>query len=177
MRKTLLIASFTLLALIAGLGTWGALLPREHQATSRITVPVPPESVYNVMRDFAALPTWWHDVESMAPVAGTDGYERWRQTASGFSMTLILSEEDPPRRLVTVIDTTGGASFGGRWIHDVTLAPGGGATVTITEDGWVSNPFFRVMRKLGGPHATLDAYLTALGARFGGTVTPAHLAP
>ena len=51
----------------------------------------------------------------------------------------------------------------------------GGTRVTVTEAGWIANPFFRVMAQLGGFHGTIDGYLTALGARFGEAVTPEHV--
>ncbi len=177
MRRILTYAALLILALIAGLGAWGAILPREHTVRGRITLAAPPESVYNVMRDIRALPTWWHEVQSVEEVSGTDGFERWKETTDGMAFTLIINTEEPPLRFTTRIDTTGSPGFGGMWTHEVALAPGGGTTVTITEEGWVGNPFFRVIMKLGGPYRTLDSYLVALGGRFGETVTPAHITP
>ena len=92
-------------------------------------------------------------------------------------MTLIVSQETPNEELVTTIDTAGGPPFGGTWTYRTTLAPGGGTALTITEEGTVSNPYYRVMMRLGGTHATLDSYLVALGKRFGKDVHPAHLIP
>jgi uncharacterized protein YndB with AHSA1/START domain len=177
MRRTLIAIALSLLALIAGLGAWGATLPREHTVRAQIALAVPPESVYTVMRDIGALPAWWHDVEKVEAVTGTDGYERWKETSDGMAFTLIINTEEPPLRFTTRIDTTGNPGFGGMWTHEVALASGGGTTVTITEEGWVANPYFRVMMKLGGPTRTIDSYLTALGSRFGASVTPAHLTP
>src|SRR5262245_61607714 len=117
MKKILLATALVVLALIALLGIWGLALPREHSVASRITVPAPPDSVYAVMRDFAGLPAWWKDVESITPVRRNDDAERWTEKNNGFEMTIIVSEEEPPLRMVTVIDTTGGAAFGGWWTH------------------------------------------------------------
>ena len=177
MRRILIAIALVLLALIAGLGAWGATLPREHTVTGEVTLATPPESVYNVMRDIGALAAWWRDVEKVEAVTGADGFERWKETSDGMAFTLIVNTEDPPLNFTTRIDTTGSPGFGGTWTHAVALAPGGGTRVTITEAGWVSNPYFRVMLKLGGPYRTIDSYLTALGGRFGATVTPAHLTP
>ena len=177
MRRTLLILASILVALIGGLGLWGAVLPREHHATSRATITAPPESVYAVIRDIGRLPAWWKDAQSVISVPGTDGWERWQEDINGFVLTLIVSEEEPGVRLVTTIDTTGNDGFGGTWRYETTISQGGATTVTITEAGWVKNPFFRVMMKLGGTHTTLDSYLTALGAKFGKTVTPTHVVP
>lgn len=177
MKKTLIILAIALIACIAGLGLWGASLPRGHQATSRVVVAAPPESVYNVMRDFATTPTWWKDVKRIEAVPGTDGWERWRETSGGISFIVIIDQEEPPLRFRTRVDTTGHPPFGGTWTYQTAIASGGHTTVTITEDGTVDNPFFRVVSKLMGTHATLNSYLTALGVKFGQTVTPAHVTP
>lgn len=81
-------------------------------------------------------------------------------------MLLEVVEDDPPRRLVgRIVDT--GAPFGGSWTYQVTPVDGG-SRVSVTEDGWVSNPIFRFMaRFVFGYHSTLDSYLRALGRRFG----------
>lgn len=176
-RGLLIALALTLLALIGGLGIWGTTLPRDHATASRVTIAAPAESVYNVMRDFKALPTWWPAATAVELMPSTDGYEHWRETVDGFEMTIILREEEWPLRMVTEIDTTGGAAFGGTWTHEVRIVDSTTSEVTITEQGFVSNPYFRVMMKLGGEHATLDSYLTALATRFGGTATPAHVTP
>jgi hypothetical protein len=45
--------------------------------------------------------------------------------------------------------------------------------ITITERGEVYNPIFRFMsRYVFSHHATIDAYLTALGKKLGESVTP-----
>ncbi len=177
MRRTLIILAIALVALIGGLGLWGATLPREHQATSRITVAAPPESVYNVMRDIGMTASWWKDLTSVETVPSIDGWERWKETSGGMSFTLIVDQEEPPLRFTTRIDTTGHPPFGGTWTYEVAIAAGGHTTVTIREDGTVDNPFFRVATKLMGTHATLDSYLTALSVKFGQPATPAHVTP
>jgi uncharacterized protein YndB with AHSA1/START domain len=178
MRRILIAIPIVIVLLIGGLFAWGATLPREHRAGSRVTIAAPPESVYNVMRDQGALASWWSEVDTIFALPGTDGWERWREKMGGAEFTIIVTEEEPPLRFITVIDTAGGPLFAGRWVHEVTLAPGGGSTVTIREDGWVGNPFFRAMMVLGGGvDHTLDSYLTALGKRFGQDVTPGRVVP
>lgn len=175
MRRTLIYLALALIALIAGTGTWGLTLPREHRAASRITLTAPRDSVYAVMRDLGAQPTWWPANTKTEAVTGTDGWERWQETVDGFTMTYKVTEEEPPTSFITVMEAGPDAAFGGTWTFTLDLAPNNGSKVTVMEEGWVANPFFRVMMKLGGPHATLDSYLTALGAKFGQQVTPAHV--
>jgi hypothetical protein len=44
----------------------------------------------------------------------------------------------------------------------------------VTEEGWVANPFFRLMSKLGGQHGSIDGYLTALAKHFGEKLVVSH---
>lgn len=164
-----ILAGLVALAWIAG-----SLLPREHLAASRITLPQPPDSVWGVVRDLGALKGTWSDLaEARRSVDGT-GREVWDEKVSGFDMRLIVVEDTPPARLVTQIDSPPGAVFGGRWIYELTPT-GTGTAVTVTEDGWVGNPLFRLMSRLGGQHRSIDGYLTALGNHFGEQVKPEHL--
>ena len=62
--------------------------------------------------------------------------------------------------------------FGGSWEYLVT-SEGTGSRVQITERGEVYNPVFRfVSRFIMGHSATASAFLKALGAKFGGQVSP-----
>ena len=90
-------------------------------------------------------------------------------------MGLIVEEATPPRRMVTRIDAPPDAAFGGTWTYQ--LEPAGPETrLSITEDGYVSNPLFRVMMyAMGGVHRTADGYLRALGTKLGEPVQPVHV--
>jgi Polyketide cyclase / dehydrase and lipid transport len=151
----------------------GSLLPREHVATSRVTLSQPPDTVWAVVRDLGALKGTWSDLAEARRFVDSAGREVWDERVSGFEMRLIVEESTPPSRLVTRIDSAPDAVFGGRWVYEITPA-GGGTTVSVTEDGWVGNPLFRLMSKLGGQHKSLDGYLTALAKHFGETVPVQH---
>ncbi len=152
----------------------GAALPREHVATSAVTLRQPPESVWAVMRDLSATPRWWSQVASSTRVTDARGREVWHQVAGGFSLDLVVTEAAAPVRLVTTVDADADASFGGTWTYH--LAPvEGGTRILVTEAGWISNPLFRVIARVTGLHRTLDSYLTDLGGRFGEAVTPEHV--
>jgi uncharacterized protein YndB with AHSA1/START domain len=174
MRKWILRIAALLVAVVAGSVLAGALLPREHVATSAVRLRQAPESVWAVVRDLGGVPSWWAEIESSEPVADAVGHEAWRQRMSGFSMTLLITESTAPRRLVTAIDAPPDAAFGGTWTYELTPADGG-TRIAVTEAGWIGNPLYRVMAHLGGMHRSLDGYLVALGARFGERVTPEHV--
>jgi hypothetical protein len=69
-------------------------------------------------------------------------------------------------KLVTRIDDPS-QPFGGSWTLLVRPVAGG-TELTITEDGEVYNPIFRVMSKLFfSPYSTIDTYQADLRRRLG----------
>lgn len=154
----------------------GLVLPREHVAAVSIVLRQAPESVWTVVRDLGAMPQWWPGLRSSERVTGPDGRERWRQVSGGGAMTIVVEAEQPPRRLVSRIESPPGAPFGGAWIYEI--APeGDGSRVTVTEQGWVANPLFRFLsRFVFGHYRTLESYQRALGRRFNQEVTPVRRA-
>ncbi len=79
-----------------------------------------------------------------------------------------------PARLVTRIADER-LPYGGTWTYEVE-EDAGGSRVTITEDGEIYNPIFRVVSRFFlGYHATQRSYLRALGAKFGETVEPVRV--
>jgi hypothetical protein len=162
--------------LVIGIATGvGLMLPRSHVATSGITVGQPPDSVWAVIRDLSMIPSWWKDVTGSVRLPDAEGRERWRQDTRMGPMTLEITESRPPQRMVTRIVTAPGADYGGTWTYQIT-AMNGGSRLTITEEGWVANPFFRfVSYVFFGVHGTMDDCLEALGSRFGQRVRPEHI--
>jgi uncharacterized protein YndB with AHSA1/START domain len=153
----------------------GSTLPVAHVATRSITVPAPPESVYATITDFAAFPSWRTDVRRVEVHPG-DGPRRFTEESSNGSLTMQVEEADPPHRLVTRI-VGDDLPFGGAWAWSVT-PEGTGSRVTVTEHGEVYNAVFRFLSAyLMGHTATLDAYLGALGRKYGIEVTPVDAAP
>jgi hypothetical protein len=57
--------------------------------------------------------------------------------------------------------------FGGTWTYDIAPTEEG-ATLRITERGYVSDPFFRFMSKfVFGQTSTMESYLRSLAKKFG----------
>jgi hypothetical protein len=172
--KWILIIIGGLIALVALMALIGAFVPREHRATSAVSVHQPADSVWKVVRDLGGIPAWWPEVKESVRQPDQDGREVWRQKMSGFDVPLIVMESAPPRRLVMKIDASAGAAFGGTWTYELT--PDSGVTrISVTEAGWIGNPIFRFLsRFVFGYYGSLDGYLKALGKRFGETVQPTH---
>lgn len=172
--KIALIVVGALVVLIGAVFLIGLALPRSHRATSSVTLGKPPAEVWAVIRDLSALQGTWKDLKSARRLPDAGGREVWEQNAGGFPLRLVVEESSPPSRLVTRIDAAADANFGGTWTYQLEPA-GSGTRVTITEDGYVSNPLFRVMMGVMGVHRTADSYLRALGIKLGENVEPIHL--
>jgi len=114
----------------------GACLPRDHVASRTLTTRRPAEELWALVSNPA-----------------------FARDATGQDVPVETIESTPPRKLVTRIADPN-QPFGGTWTFVITPAPAG-ATLTITEAGWVSNVIFRfVSRFIIGHHATMDRYLT-----------------
>ena len=170
--KWVLIIVAALVALVALMAIVGLFVPRDHVAAASITLRQNPDSVWKVVRDLGGMNGWWAEVKSSVRTADKDGHERWEQSIGGFARAVVVEVDEPPRRLVTHIDSAPGASFGGGWTYEIVPIPEG-SRVTVTERGWISNPVFRFMsRFIFGYYGSIDKYLRALGRRFGEAPTP-----
>ena len=164
-----------LLAVVVGLGlivvVVGYLLPVKHEATVSTPIPAAPEAVWAALTDPVSYPKWRGDVTSVEMLPADSGHVAWREQGKNGAISYAIELAEPPRRLVTRI-TDKSLPFGGSWEYVVT-GDGVGSRVRITEHGEVYNPVFRfVSRFILGHTSTANAYLKALGARFGAAVTP-----
>jgi uncharacterized protein YndB with AHSA1/START domain len=163
-----------LAVLVIGVYLAGMSMPREHKAVSRIQLTASRDSVWAVLRNFGDYPKWHPDFKSSVKGERREGHEVWVQDVDGMTMSIEVLDIQPPSFLVTEIITDEKSAWGGVWTYEL-AANGSGTEVTITEEGWVKSPFFRVMMKLMGTHSTMDGVLKQLGAKFGEQVTPEHV--
>jgi uncharacterized protein YndB with AHSA1/START domain len=160
------VAGVVLLIVVAGM-----LLPKAHTARSHAIISAPPDAIWRALTEVEAFPSWRGDVSRVERLSTSTGRKTWREVGKHGTITFEEVAAEPPRRLVArIADPT--LPFGGSWTYDV--APEAtGTRVTITEDGVVRNPLFRFMsRFVFGHHATQEAYLRALGRKFGHDATP-----
>jgi hypothetical protein len=97
----------------------------------------------------------------------------WRETADWGEITFVRDEAVPPARIVSrIADESEG--FGGTWTYAIAASPNGdGSTLTITENGSVSNPLFRLMSKyVFGHYRSLETYARDIARRFRDTAEP-----
>ena len=160
------------IALLAGvIALIGSRLPRGHTASRSILLHKSPDEVYAIVRDFASAPNWRSDVKRIEVQTQPGQHFHFREEGKNGTVNFELAEDVPSRRMVTrILDTDLG--YSGKWTYIFT-PENGGARVTITEDGEVSNVLFRFMSHyVFGQTATMEDYLTSLAKHFGESATP-----
>lgn len=141
----------------------GMLLPQNHTATRTLRLKQAPDVVWKAITDFPAMTQWRIGLTKVERMPDRDGHEVWQETAGGYVIPLETIEMTAPRRLVRKVGP--GLAFGGKWTYEV--APDGdGSTLTITEDGEVYNPIFRVVGKFMDQSAEINKFQTALAKKF-----------
>jgi uncharacterized protein YndB with AHSA1/START domain len=169
MRRTLIIVG-GLAGLLAVAWLVGAMIPREHVATRMARYRQPPEAVWQAITEAEAMPSWRTGVAAVRLLPEDSGLPGWVETSDFGDMPLQVVEWRPPQRLRMRI-ASDELPFGGTWTYEITPAEGG-ATLRITEDGFVKPALFRLMaRFVFGYTATIEQYLKDLGKKFGEEVT------
>lgn len=168
--KLLLIIAGCLALVVILVAIIGAALPKGHVASRQAHYRQPVETVFRIISDFAAAPSWRPDVKRVELLPPRDGKPAYREWGKNGPMVMQVEELSPPHRLISrIVDQ---AAFGGTWTYE--LSPeAGGCRVAITERGEVYNPIFRFMgRFVFSQTATMEAYLIALGKKLGEQVVP-----
>ena len=125
-----------LVLLVVAVAAAGMMLPRNHRASRTLRLKRTPPDVWPVLL----------------------------QATQASDVPVDVLESQPPHRLVTRV-TEKETNFGGTWTIAIDPVPPSGSSVTITEDGWVANPIFRVVSRLViGHHATMDGMLKTVAA-------------
>jgi uncharacterized protein YndB with AHSA1/START domain len=138
----------------------GLTLPETHEQARSARLAAPPSKVYALITDVAQYPEWRTDV-SKVEILPDDG-EGLRFTEYSDERTdairYRIEEASPPSRLKIRVDDDS-LPFGGTWTY--LLQPfEDGTSVTITENGRIRNPLFRVVAKvLFSPTDAMDRYL------------------
>lgn len=153
----------------------GLLLPRDHTARMTIRLNAAPERVWALVSNIEDTPRWRADVERIEMQPDSGGAGRFVEHSSQGSIPFqVVSREAPARQVIRIVDAD--QPFGGTWTW--VLDPDGtGTRLTITEEGFIKNPLFRVMGALFfKPTATMDAYLRSLATELGESALPAEVA-
>lgn len=163
MRRALaaLGAALALVAILLYAG--GLFVDREHHASVAADLPAPPERVFDALVDVEAYPEW-RGIASVEIVSRDP--LRWREHTGDDPITFELVERIPSERLVTRIADPS-LPFGGTWTFALAPSHDGGTHLTITEDGWIDPPPFRLIAKYAlGYDATMRDHLAHLRAHL-----------
>jgi hypothetical protein len=151
----------------------GYSLPKAHSVSRSTTITMTPEGVFALLADVEGYPSWRRGVKSLQRHPDRDGRPSWTEEVSGMKIPLFFERMERPSLLVSRIADPN-LPFGGTWTYRIQPSSAGSA-VTITEDGEVYNPLFRLMsRFVFGHTATLDEFIKDLEARSAGPLTSAN---
>ena len=159
--KWLFVAFLVVAGVVLTVTAIGVLLPKGHVASRRVRLSASPETIWKLITDVEAFPTWRTDVEHVERLPDRAGRQVWVEEGSSGRITLAVDRMEPPR-LVVVRIADPDLPFGGTWTYEIAGA-GAATTLSITEHGEVYNPIFRfAARFVFGHDATIARYLDAL---------------
>ena len=165
--KWIWIAAAVIVVLVAVVLVIGWLMPVQHRASRQATIQATPESVWELITNVEAFPSWRSDVKTVERLPDRDGRPVWVEEGSNGRITFAVERAEAPRLLVIRIADPD-LPFGGTWTYEISPAASG-STLTITEDGEIYNPLFRVMaRFVFGYESTMAAYVAAADKRLAG---------
>ncbi len=169
--KWVLIVLGVIVGLMLLIGLVGMLIPKSHVASRKARFNQTPQTVWDAITDLQGQPSWRTGLSRVERLPDRDGNAIWRETSKRTGpLTMMVTTSDPPHRMVSQIVEN--KSFGGTGTYEITPTDSG-CELTITENGEIFNPIFRVFaRFVFGYTATMETYLKQLGAKFGEVVEP-----
>lgn len=160
------VAAGGLIVLLVLVAAVGALLPRGHSASLAAHYPVPPETLWGVLSDVRAYPSWRPRVRRVEVLPPEHGQLRWREHTRRGVVTLKAIVSEPPRRLVVRIADED-LPFGGSRIYEIAREPEG-SLLTVRETGEVYHPVVRFLSRIvWGRDARVRRLHAALRRRLG----------
>lgn len=171
MMRWVLIGVGILLGLAALVAAAGYAMPNTHVAQVEADYEAGLDSVYSVIADVESWPDWHPGVSRLTPLETDDDRPAWRITGPDGSMTIAITEQEPPQRLTTLAD---GGMFVGRWTYRLQEHEGG-TRLTVTEEARIDNPLVRGLTLFWSQTASMERFLRGLGERLGETVEPRAL--
>jgi uncharacterized protein YndB with AHSA1/START domain len=144
----------------------GWLLPKNHVATRMGRYRQPPEAIWKAITDVDAMPSWREGLKSVERLPDRNGLPAHVEITRNGKIPFEAIEMTRPQKLVTRIADPK-LPFGGTWTFEIAPVPDG-ATLRITERGYVTNPFFRFMSRFAySQTSTMETYLKSLAKKFG----------
>lgn len=169
MKKILIFVSI-LLAIPILMYITGIFISETHTATVSREISARHSEVWSAVTDIAGKTAWDPSVERVEILSDTGDVLKWREyfTDNEAFTYEEVSRTDSTEWIVRMADEN--LPFGGTWTYRFEPSEKG-TQVTITEDGEIYNPFFRVISKLFiGYEDTMRTYLDNLEEHFSSSV-------
>lgn len=140
----------------------GVLLPEKHMVSRTVQLRAPVSKVWQTITDHKGSVQWRTNLAAVDQVEVKPGTMGWREIEkNGDAINYHTVNLDPERQMIREI-TDKNLPFGGTWTFDLN-ENAEGVLLTITENGEVYNPIFRVMsRFVFGYYASIDRYFLQL---------------
>jgi hypothetical protein len=168
--KWLIIIPGTLILVILAMLILGLFQPVKHSITRSIHLKQKPEAVFAVVENIDDLPNSSTTVLKVERLPDHDGKPVARVTLKWGHMQMIMTqlERTPPVRLANSMAKEGGSPLG-IWKYEL-AAESDGCRVALTEEGEMTNPFYRAIGRIRGLDTNVKQSLHDLAKKFGESV-------
>jgi len=145
----------------------GLLQPVKHSVTRSIHLHQPPATVFAVLTNTAALPTWSTTVQTVEPLPDSDGKPTFRVTMKWGHLQMLMTQLKTvaPTQLVIRMARENGPILG-TWTYQLTADNNGGCNIALTEEGELKNPFLRAIAWLRGSDTNIKQTLRDLAQKI-----------
>jgi hypothetical protein len=166
--RGLLITILSTVAVVVVVVLAGYVLSRDPSALRSNHYNQLPETLRTSITDVELQPSWRAGLQSIQPGPFIHGLPSHVEVTTTGNVPYPAMEMVPPRKLLRQISDPK-LPFGGWWTFEIEPASPG-ATLRITEDGHLANPFFRFMPCfIFGHISEIDRFLRALCQKFNET--------
>ncbi len=151
---------------IAAVGFIGfsANLSKNHHVEAEAVYDRPVTMVWQVLTDYATMPTWSATVAKTASLGIKDGKPAWHiELKDGHFMDISIDESIPNKHFkTTILDTD--TPYEGSWIIDLEALSENKTVAKLSEDGKIKSPIWRfIMHYFIGQDTLIKTTLAQAG--------------
>lgn len=160
--KWLIIVLVVLILLVSILYLIGRMMPVKHTARVTQAFKSAPDVIWKIISDPGDYTSWRSGIKKIELIDA----RTWKETSGHGDNIQFHAEVEQPGRLMVVKIMNTDLPFGGSWTYELTPVAQG-TELSITENGEVYNPFFRVMSKyIFGHDTTIKTYMKDLKSKL-----------
>ena len=167
--KIVILSTISLIMVIMVVWFIGSRLPRQHEVVLSVNLNADIQAVWHLLNDFKAYPEWRPSVVRVQRLSDHQGKEVWQESdRHGHDVAYATMESIFNERIIRRI-VTPGLPYGGQWI--LALSPtSSGCSLSITEQGEIYNPMFKIMSKyVFGYDASIKRFIADVKSRLAAT--------